>query len=313
MTELDPRSLHQFVLPLVLGAGESLSILTNMGFGFAHSYSMLTTESILASADARLNLRCVLGLPSSKISFSEQLRMHTLEAVQASNWEARLVPYFKGEHILIIDNEAAIRSIPGESLATGKVHFLENDSRVEELIRRFELFWEKSSGVELIYKDSNIIQQPSLIFSVFDSSSDFWDRIINDLATEPTRIFNLHARQFEELVAELLSRQGLDVELTPASKDGGRDILAFLNTPVGRHLHLVECKRYAPNRPIAVRLVRELYGVVEAEKATAGIMVTTSRFTDKAVAFINSVKHRMAAKDYYSLVEWLRTASFNKK
>ena len=111
MTELDPRSLHQFVLPLVLGAGESLSILTNMGFGFAHSYSMLTTEPILASADARLMLRCVLGLPSSKISFSEQLRMHTLQAVQASNWEARIVPHFEGEHILIIDNAAAIQSI----------------------------------------------------------------------------------------------------------------------------------------------------------------------------------------------------------
>jgi len=313
MTELDPRNLHQFVLPLVLGAGESLSLLTNMGFGFAHSYSMLTTESILASADARLNLRCVLGLPSSNISFSEQLRMHTLQAVQTSNWDYRLVPHFQGEHILIIDNDAVIRSIPGESLATGKVHFIENDSRVDELIRRFELFWKKGVGVEIVYKDSNIIQQPSLVFSVIECSSDFWDRIINDLATEPTRIFNLHARQFEELVAELLSRQGLDVQLTPASKDGGRDILAFLNTPVGRHLHLVECKKYAPNRPIAVHLVRELYGVVEAEKATAGIMVTSSRFTAEAVAFINSVKHRMAAKDYFSLIEWLRAASVNKE
>jgi restriction endonuclease Mrr len=116
----------------------------------------------------------------------------------------------------------------------------------------------------------------------------------------------MHPRAFEELVAELLSKEGLKVELTPLTRDGGRDIIVVSDTPFGRHLHLVECKRYSENNPIDVRLVRSLYGVVEAERATAGMLVTTTRFTPPAVEFIDSVKNRLSKKDYNDLAIWIK-------
>ena len=110
----------------------------------------------------------------------------------------------------------------------------------------------------------------------------------------------------KELVAELLAREGLEVQLTPSTRDGGRDILAFQETPVGKHLYLVECKRHMLERPVGVAVVRQLYGVITQERATAGLIVATSRFSRDALTFAETVRHQMGLKDYEAIKAWLR-------
>ena len=87
-------------------------------------------------------------------------------------------------------------------------------------------------------------------------------------------MYSLTPRQFEQVVAELLEKQGYDVELTPPSKDGGKDIYVAKKTSLGRFLYLVECKKYGRGRPVGVELIRQLYGVVEQERVNAGIGAT---------------------------------------
>lgn len=86
--------------------------------------------------------------------------------------------------------------------------------------------------------------------------------IIERLRRQPASIFELPSRQFEELVAELLADLGYEVELTQATRDGGKDILAYMDTPHGKLLCLVEAKRYRHDRPVGVELVRQLYGTL---------------------------------------------------
>ncbi len=132
------------------------------------------------------------------------------------------------------------------------------------------------------------------------------DQLLRELAETPELLHAVDPRKFEEIVAELLGRKGYEVRLTPPSKDGGRDILATLRTPLGRHLWLVECKRYAPDRPVQVHLVRQLAGVVHTEDATGGILVTTSRFTRGARRLVEEkMPHRLALRDYFDLQSWL--------
>ena len=45
--------------------------------------------------------------------------------------------------------------------------------------------------------------------------------------------------------------------------------MAFAGTAIGQHLCYVERKRCAPDNPIDVRLVRQLYGVVEVDRAAS--------------------------------------------
>jgi restriction system protein len=51
--------------------------------------------------------------------------------------------------------------------------------------------------------------------------------MIEGLKKQPKDIFNITPRQYEELVAELMHDMGYEVTLTPATRDGGKDILAF--------------------------------------------------------------------------------------
>jgi restriction endonuclease Mrr len=102
------------------------------------------------------------------------------------------------------------------------------------------------------------------------------------LAAFTEKLARLRPREFEELTAELFTREGYDVTLTPESHDNGVDLYVAKRTPLGPLLYVVECKRYRPDRPIGASLVRQLRGMVERESATAGILVTTSSFSTDA-------------------------------
>ncbi len=89
--------------------------------------------------------------------------------------------------------------------------------------------------------------------------------------------------RFEQLCAKYFEALGLRAELTPFGADGGVDIHLFApgsNIPGT----LVQCKAWR-NTKVGVAEVRELYGVMAAEKVPEGCFVTTGTFTNDAVAF----------------------------
>lgn len=171
---------------------------------------------------------------------------------------------------------------------------------------QFDLLWQSSdSALTILHQDVIVAADASQELGIVTAGRQFWDLLISHLAAHPEQFHGLTPRRFEELIAELLIRDGFDVHVTPFSRDGGRDIMARLNTAYGEHLYLVECKRYAADRPVGVASVRGLYGVVAAEKATMGVLVTTSRYTKDARAFRETVKHQISLQEHSDLVRWL--------
>lgn len=134
------------------------------------------------------------------------------------------------------------------------------------------------------------------------------ETLLRKIAASPSLMYDLSPRKFEELVAELLTRQGYTVDLTPPSKDGGKDIYVARRNDLGTFLYLVECKKYSLDNPVGVDIVRALYGTVQAEHATAGILVTTSRFTKGATDFQKQVEYQLSLRDYAQLHSWLHDA-----
>jgi len=132
------------------------------------------------------------------------------------------------------------------------------------------------------------------------------DRLIEHLSRQPTDLFKLPPRKFEEVIAELLADMGWEVHLTKQTRDGGRDILAFLNLDIGRLLCLVEAKRYSPDRPVGIDLVRNLYGVLSDEQANAALLVTTSYFTQDAREFQRRHVHQISLQEYRDVVAWIK-------
>jgi len=129
--------------------------------------------------------------------------------------------------------------------------------------------------------------------------------LIESVSREPSVLYSVSPRTFEQIVAELLSRQGYDVQLTPPSKDGGFDMYAAKRDGLGEFLFLVECKQYAPEHRVGVHVVRSLHGVLTVERATAAAVVTTSYFTRGAREFQSKVKHELKLHDYMGLRKWL--------
>jgi len=148
--------------------------------------------------------------------------------------------------------------------------------------------------------DSEIADQISL------SARAVSAEMLELLASTPDQLHKLTPRQFEEVVAELFAKQGYDVTLTATSRDGGTDLYVADNRGIGSFLYVVECKKYRPDRPVGVGLVRELFGVVQAARATAGILATTSYFTSGAKDFQRELQYQLSLRDYAALKAWLR-------
>jgi len=131
------------------------------------------------------------------------------------------------------------------------------------------------------------------------------DELLAHLAANPSALRELNPRHFEGVVAELFRKRGFAVELTPRTRDGGRDVLAVHSDTLGKSLYLIECKRYAPSRKVGVEVVRGLYGVLQADRATKGIIVTTSSYTKDALAFATPLQYQLSLRDFEALKEWL--------
>jgi restriction system protein len=88
-------------------------------------------------------------------------------------------------------------------------------------------------------------------------------------------------KEFEKFIGEAYRRQGYEVEERGGSgADEGIDLILRKK---GEKV-LVQCKHWQAYQ-VGVNIVRELYGVVAAEGATKGIIVTTGYFTRDAENF----------------------------
>jgi restriction system protein len=94
---------------------------------------------------------------------------------------------------------------------------------------------------------------------------------------------------FENLIRELFekefSKNGGEVKITQASRDGGVDAVAFDPAPIRGGKIVIQAKRYT--NTVGVAAVRDLYGTVHNEGATKGILVTTSDYGPDAYEFAN--------------------------
>ena len=303
---MDPKTTPsiEWLTSVVLDAGESIDIAANLDprtrFGSTLADALGT---VTAMADQRLRLRCLIHWPTD-VSGRAQVRADFFgDEISRIGWEVRTISAQLSMDLIVVDGTTCHAILDdGRALVTSAA---DDATAVRTLRRHFEELWSAAVSAEgpeeLVFENLLRPVLPAFRQSTIRVSRDVWDRIIAEIARTPDELYRMDPRQFEELVAELLVRDGLEVQLTPKSRDGGRDILAFQNTATGRHLHLVECKRYARDRPIGVALVRSLYGVVEQERATAGLLVTTSRFTQDALEFVDPIRYRMSLREFQDL------------
>jgi HJR/Mrr/RecB family endonuclease len=252
-----------------------------------------------ASVNENLRRRLCLRRVSDALSPEEQ---SAIDRLRLLNWQIRVPSMAKSwDGYILADSHTAVTFSFTDHL---EIEWSTNDPL---LVDHFNTIWAGSTSViyEELLLPSSALAQLSL-----QADGKRWDNIIQQLARHPADLSEISPHHFEQLVAELLLRSGYaNVELTSRTHDGGCDVLVTQDTDLGRHLYFVECKRYHPDNPVGVGLVRALYGVTDAAKATKGVLITTSRFTSGAMAFQRTVRNQISLTDYTQLVTWLRKVS----
>jgi len=114
---------------------------------------------------------------------------------------------------------------------------------------------------------------------------------VNSLA-----LLSIDPLQFENLLADLLRRMGLEASLTQASHDGGIDIVATDARPILGGKIVVQAKRYKHTVPVSA--VRDLYGAMQHEGASKAILFTTSRLSPDAWQFASGKPIQLIEGDH---------------
>ncbi|MCX5520736.1 restriction endonuclease [Kaistia defluvii] len=108
-----------------------------------------------------------------------------------------------------------------------------------------------------------------------------------DSLTDATNLASMDWEDFEHLVRELFEKEfatrGGEVKITQASSDGGVDAVAFDPDPITGGKIVIQAKRYT--RTVGVNSVRDLYGTMQHEGASRGILITTADYGADAHSF----------------------------
>jgi len=106
-------------------------------------------------------------------------------------------------------------------------------------------------------------------------------RLAEIIASRPSALESLEWRDVEQVVAVVFAGLGFQVELTPPSKDGGKDIILSLNVSKGPLSFLIEIKHWRTK--VGPAEVRKFLHVIARTEAVGGLMLATSGFSSAAV------------------------------
>jgi DNA-binding response OmpR family regulator len=130
--------------------------------------------------------------------------------------------------------------------------------------------------------------------------------LATDLLNSGRRLSDLTPRQFEELIGQLLEGDGWRVVVTRPSRDGGVDVVASRDEPeIGIVRSVWQAKKYGRSNHVSLGQVRELSGVVDSERVTKGMIVTTSRLSRDAIAWVRRDQYRLGYKDRAQVERWV--------
>jgi len=117
--------------------------------------------------------------------------------------------------------------------------------------------------------------RPVLEFNMVDPRFVQETDVLTGLDQRPN-LLELTPNEFESLIQNLFTRMGLETRQTQASRDGGVDCVAYDLRPIMGGKVVIQAKRY--KNTVGVSAVRDLYGTLQNEGASKGILVTTSGY-----------------------------------
>lgn len=124
--------------------------------------------------------------------------------------------------------------------------------------------------------------RPVLEFNMVDARFVDESDVLSTIDQRPN-LMELTPGEFEALITNLFEKMGLETRMTQASRDGGVDCVAWDPRPIFGGKVVIQAKRY--KNTVGVSAVRDLFGTMQNEGASKGILVTTSGYGKASFAF----------------------------
>ena len=124
--------------------------------------------------------------------------------------------------------------------------------------------------------------RPVLEFNMVDPRFIEETDVLSSIDQRPN-LMELTPGEFETLITNLFEKMGLETRMTQASRDGGVDCVAYDPRPIFGGKVVIQAKRY--KNTVGVSAVHDLFGTMQNEGASKGILVTTSGYGKASFQF----------------------------
>lgn len=117
------------------------------------------------------------------------------------------------------------------------------------------------------------------------------DGLIKLIAKYPSELKRIEWRDLERIIAHILDSIGYVVELTPPSKDKGKDIIVSFFARNRKETFYIEIKHWVSGKKVGKKETQEFLSVLINEQKT-GLLLSTSGFTNNCLEGIVEFKKK---------------------
>lgn len=121
---------------------------------------------------------------------------------------------------------------------------------------------------------------------------DLSAKLALEIAKNPKALDDIEWRDLERIIAEIFSGLGFDAELTPSSKDGGKDVIVTSKIEGTTKSYIIEIKHWRSNQKVGTDYIREFINVVMREKRESGLFLATYGFAGNAIESLSEIERR---------------------
>ena len=111
--------------------------------------------------------------------------------------------------------------------------------------------------------------------------NDFCKRLAILISKDPEYLRHVEWRDLERVIAEAFSGMGFNVLLTPASKDGGKDIVISFPWNGRKQEYYIEIKHWVSGKKVGLGIVNEFVNIVTKSKIDGGLFLSSSGFKER--------------------------------
>jgi restriction system protein len=99
------------------------------------------------------------------------------------------------------------------------------------------------------------------------------------VSQSPDALNHLEWRDLERMMSRVMEGLGFECELTPPSKDGGKDLILVWRAKSGDQSFIVELKHWRSGKRVGMSSVYDFMNVIVAENRTGGLFLSTSGYS----------------------------------